>query len=146
MLSLRAIPNKVLGVICLLASICVFFRFAFIKNYTSVLSNLNKFMSTNHKDIGTLDLIFGLWCGMVGSALSMLIRMELSKPGLLLGNVYFTVNGKVFVVMMLMSMFIMGLILFKEKSRGMLYLSQALVFISILFFIPGNVLMLWLSD
>lgn len=40
-------------------------------------------------------------------------------------------------------MFIMGLILFKEKSRGMLYLSQALVFISILFFIPGNVLMFY---
>nr|YP_010487912.1 NADH dehydrogenase subunit 4 [Strongyloides vituli]UWI71780.1 NADH dehydrogenase subunit 4 [Strongyloides vituli] len=58
-------------------------------------------------------------------------------------GLFFFVDSQVFVVMMLMSMFIMGLILFKEKSRGMLYLSQALVFISILFFIPGNVLMFY---
>nr|UWI71679.1 cytochrome b [Strongyloides fuelleborni fuelleborni] len=51
---LRAIPNKVLGVVMLLASICIFFAFAFIKNYTSVLSNLNKFMVFNFLFIGIL--------------------------------------------------------------------------------------------
>ena len=39
------------------------------------------FLSSNAKDIGTLYLIFALFSGLLGTAFSVLIRLELSGPG-----------------------------------------------------------------
>ena len=39
------------------------------------------FLSSNAKDIGTLYLIFALFAGLVGTSFSVLIRLELSGPG-----------------------------------------------------------------
>ena len=39
------------------------------------------FLSTNAKDIGTLYLMFALFSGLLGTAFSVLVRMELSGPG-----------------------------------------------------------------
>lgn len=55
-------------------------------NITILKSNISLwterwFLSSNAKDIGTLYLIFAVFSGLLGTAFSVLIRLELSGPG-----------------------------------------------------------------
>src|SRR5690606_14417410 len=38
--------------------------------------------STNHKDIGTLYLIFAIMAGIIGGGMSVMMRWELAEPGI----------------------------------------------------------------
>jgi cytochrome c oxidase subunit 1 len=66
------------------------------------------FCSTNHKDIGTLYIIFSIFAGLVGGAFSALMRMELQDPGLQLAadgqvwNVWITAHGLIMVFFVVM--------------------------------------------
>ena len=44
------------------------------------------FLSTNHKDIGSLYFVLGIWAAFIGSGLSAIIRLELGSAGSLLGD------------------------------------------------------------
>src|SRR5262252_5036874 len=70
--------------------------------------------STNHKDIGTMYLVFALFGGLVGGVLSIGMRLELMHPGLQLFhdahmfNVFTTAHGLIMIFFMVMPAMIGG--------------------------------------
>ncbi len=70
--------------------------------------------STNHKDIGTMYLIFAVVGGVIGGVLSVGMRLELQEPGMQIFvnphtfNVFVTGHGLIMVFFMVMPAFIGG--------------------------------------
>ena len=76
---------------------------------------LGRFLySTNHKDIGTMYLIFAIISGIIGGGLSVAMRMELQEPGLQwfgdahLFNVFVTGHALIMIFFMVMPALIGG--------------------------------------
>jgi len=57
-----------------------------IYNLLSAILSIKWIFSTNHKDIGTLYFLFGIWSGIIGSSLRILIRLELRQINSIINN------------------------------------------------------------
>nr|AEM23834.1 cytochrome c oxidase subunit I [Damalinia meyeri sika] len=71
------------------------------------------FGSTNHKDIGILYFMMGMWSGFIGLSFSVLIRSELSTPGGLISdghiyNVCITSHALLMIFFMIMPVMVGG--------------------------------------
>src|SRR3981189_68945 len=70
--------------------------------------------STNHKDIGTMYLVFAIMAGVIGASMSIAIRMELQNPGIQIFheshqfNVFTTAHGLIMIFFMVMPAMIGG--------------------------------------
>src|SRR3954471_15044261 len=70
--------------------------------------------STNHKDIGTMYLVFAIIGGLIGGTLSIAMRMELQHPGMQIFhdshtfNTFTTAHGLIMIFFMVMPAMIGG--------------------------------------
>ncbi|MGB0907932.1 MAG: cytochrome c oxidase subunit I [Maricaulaceae bacterium] len=116
------------------------------------------FYSTNHKDIGTLYLIFAILSGLIGGFLSFMMRLELGEPGIQVFenmhtyNTFVSMHGLIMIFFMVMPAVIGGfgnwfvpimigapdMAFPRMNNLSFWLLPVALICLLISFFVPGS--------
>lgn len=60
------------------------------------------------------------------------------------GGIFLVLDSYRFILLIVIRLFILGIIIIREKNNNLLILSEILVFICIIFFIPRNIIMLYI--
>lgn len=60
------------------------------------------------------------------------------------GGLFFFGDSNIFLVLVVIRLFILGLILLREKNNVILFLSEALILVSVMFFLPSSLLMFYM--
>nr|BAV78681.1 NADH dehydrogenase subunit 4 [Steinernema litorale] len=75
--------------------------------------------------------------------LVLLMFTVLSMSSYCWGGLFFYFDSFSFILLILMSLFILGVVVLSEKNFNLIILSEVLVFVCIMFFIPVNMIMLY---
>lgn len=89
-------------------------------------------------------MVLGFFTNFVYFILFLILISVLSINNYCWGGCFFYFDSFTFILLILIRLFILGVVIMREKNYNLVFLSEILVFICVLFFIPANIIMLYI--